>query len=136
MPIISWTDAYSVGIQQIDDEHKELISIINKAYDASENTSDEATLNELALDLRRYALMHFATETVLMKESGYPDAEEHLRQHKDFTRHTLVTNSTRSADNRVLDPIKTIKYLSDWLNTHILETDMELAKFLIEKKMV
>lgn len=133
MPLLSWEDSYSVGVAQIDKEHRQLIDMINKAYDSAEDGNDEKALKELVSGMRDFAFTHFATETELMKRHGYPDAENHLKMHKDFTVRATISSSMPASKDWTLDAIKIFQFLADWLNNHILETDKQLGKFLNEK---
>lgn len=123
MPIIRWSDEYSVGVERIDEEHKTLIDMINKAFD-SVSDRDE-TLKQLTLDMQEYAIMHFSTEDKYMVDYGYPHTKSHLESHRLFIRH---------AHGEVpLEPIKIIKFLAEWLNSHIKEEDKALGLFLQSK---
>lgn len=130
MPLIQWEDRLSVGVEQIDNDHKLIIRMINKAYDSSK--VDHETLQELINDMRTYALNHFATETSLMKKYGYPETDRHLRQHKDFVMRAVVTSSLDATKDWSLDAVKVFQYLSDWVDNHILVEDKKLGRYLNE----
>ncbi|WP_432738518.1 bacteriohemerythrin [Maridesulfovibrio sp. FT414] len=132
MSILKWREELSVGVEVVDDEHRQLIAMINKAYDSVENMEEEKVLIELVGEMRKYALTHFATEERLMDQYGYPGADEHRRKHNEF----MITAA--SSDNMIskgveLEPVKIFKYLADWLRLHILNTDKELGKYLNSK---
>lgn len=132
MPLLTWNDDYSVGVKQIDDDHKKLLEMINKAYASAEAGVDEdITLADLVADMIKYAQDHFATEARLMKEYNYPNATQHQLEHGDFTARAIVSGGTLSQEWS-LDPIKIFRFLADWLTNHIMKTDKELGKFLNE----
>lgn len=133
MPILEWQETYSVGVSRIDEEHKKLIAMINKAYDTSENGQDDEAMSELITDMIDYATTHFATEAELMREHGYPDSQAHLLEHGDFTARVVTTGSMKPSEDWHLDPVKIFKYLASWLNNHMMVNDMKLGKFLNEK---
>ncbi len=76
MSILTWKKEYSVGVRIIDNEHKQLIAMINKAYKSVENMEEEKIMVELVEEMRKYAMTHFATEEKLMELYNYPGADE------------------------------------------------------------
>lgn len=133
MPVLTWDESYSVGVRKIDNEHKLLIAMINKAYDSVNDQDDQDALRELADDMRGYAKSHFATEADFMVKYDYPGIEEHRRKHNDFMLHAAPTAKLFSNEGQDIDPLKVFKYLAEWLSDHIQETDKELGAFLNEK---
>lgn len=133
MPVLSWKKEYSVGVEQIDNEHKQLIEMINKAYDSVEDREEEEVLSELVKEMQQYAKTHFATEAAFMKIHDYPEVESHRLKHNDFMMHAAPAGKKLTSDGKELDPIKVFKYLADWLTDHIMETDKHLGAFLNEK---
>lgn len=123
MPIIKWADIYTVGIEQIDEEHKTLIDMINRAFDSNKDKAE--TIAQLTEDMKEYAIMHFATENKFMADYGFPEEASHAAMHADFLSHSDGENP--------LEPIQLIKFLADWLNSHILESDKALGEFLQSK---
>ncbi|CCO22947.1 bacteriohemerythrin [Maridesulfovibrio hydrothermalis] len=133
MSILTWKDEYSVGVRIIDNEHKQLIAMINKAYDSVEKMEEEKVLLELVDEMRKYAMTHFATEEKLMEIHNYPETAEQKKQHNDFMIKAASSDNMLSSDNGAVDPIKVFKYLADWLRGHIMGTDKKLGIFLNEK---
>ncbi|WP_320006911.1 bacteriohemerythrin [Maridesulfovibrio sp.] len=132
MPILKWDENYSAGVKILDDEHKQLIAMINKAYDSVTNMEEDIVLRELVKEMRAYAASHFATEDNLMNTYGYPALAEHLEMHESFAVKAEALNNLVSSGDKV-DPVKVFKLLADWLRDHIMKTDKELGKFLNEQ---
>ncbi|OEU66219.1 MAG: hemerythrin [Desulfovibrio sp. S3730MH75] len=133
MPILTWKDDYSVGVKKIDEEHKMLIEMINKAYDSVETMREEKILVELIEEMRSYAMTHFATEEMYMKHYNYPLSDTHRMQHNEFLIKVASTDNLLFSDNSKVDPLKIFRFLADWLRNHILKTDKKFGAFLIEK---
>jgi len=129
MPILTWKDSFSIGVSQIDDEHKILIGMINKAYDSVVEKTEESVLIELVKEMKAYATLHFATEESLMKDFNYPNTENHKSAHDDFTIKTAAIE-TMLENGKKTHPSEVLKFLADWLNSHILFTDKQLGDFL------
>ena len=90
---IGWDDRYSVGIQLIDDQHKELIKLTNRLY-IDCLTGGEGTQDYFKFALRRtmdYIEYHFSSEEQLLEKMRYPDRQNHKKQHEDFFRMPRLT---------------------------------------------
>ncbi len=88
--MIKWSDKYSVGISKIDEEHKKLIGIINKAVVASKHKDNSKEIIEILREMNDYAQAHFVTEENYMLGFGYPDYEQHKKEHQAFTIETIA----------------------------------------------
>jgi hemerythrin len=132
MAILSWREEYSVGVGLIDEEHKRLIAMINKAYDSIADMREHEVFEELVEDMRVYAAEHFRTEERLMAEYGYPGAKAHKMAHDDFIIRASVTNSMLAKGERA-DSSQIFSFLAEWLNKHIMGTDKQLGVFLNTK---
>lgn len=133
MPILPWNDEYSLGVEAMDDHHRQLFEMINQAYDSADRMSDHEVLSRLVDGMNEFAQVHFELEEGLMEEHGYPKLDEHRRQHQDFRMRAMITKTMQPGEDWELNAVKIFRYLADWLNDHILETDTELARFLNEK---
>ena len=119
--MIKWEDKYSVNVSIIDEQHKKLIDIINKAITAKQHNNPEA-LSEILYDMTIYAQEHFKTEEAYMKEFEYPEYQSHKNEHTDFCIKALVYgNRETKGDYQITDDI--LEYLQQWLVGHIQITD-------------
>jgi len=69
-----WDDAYSVGFEPIDNQHKELVKMINDLFESCKNgaaAADKAFL-QTVVKAADYARKHFSDEDKYMQSSGYP----------------------------------------------------------------
>ena len=60
---LEWNDIYSVNIKEIDSQHKNLFSLINKVQFSDKdkpNTKEE--INKILDEMNDYAIYHFDTE--------------------------------------------------------------------------
>jgi len=93
-----WKDEYSVGIEVIDDQHKQLLKVINKLYTAFSLKKNNENLELFLNELSEYAKTHFKTEEQLFDLYNYKDKVNHVTKHKEFidkiTRFHNKTTST------------------------------------------
>ena len=71
MSMVAWDDAYSVEIQEIDEQHKCLIEIMNELYTAMANKSNRDLISDVLDKLVDYTKVHFAVEETLMRVFHY-----------------------------------------------------------------
>ena len=119
--MIEWDDKFSVGVQRIDEEHKKLIDIINKAAVTNKFKKIRVVLATLD-EMINYAGYHFLTEETYMVGSDYPEYLFHRNEHIGFTDKVIdFQNRVVSGDSQVVNEAQ--EFLKQWLVNHIQETD-------------
>ncbi len=105
-----------------DEEHKELIGILNKAIIATAHDDSPAEIREILREMTMYALTHFKTEETYMEEFNYPDYQDHKEEHRGFYIETSAYLDKMIKGNyHIADEI--LEYLKGWLINHIQDTD-------------
>lgn len=125
---MEWKKEYSVGIHEIDEQHKtltECISSIEQAVAQYDPRSAHTALVRLA-DL---AQAHFTLEESLMRIHDYPRLEEHADDHKQFSVH-LRTLQERFLTTDVLND--RIEFLYEWKDTHMQKHDKSYALHVLK----
>jgi hemerythrin-like metal-binding protein len=82
MPLLQWKDSYSVGIEAVDYEHKELIELINRLYDELGAADYPLFASAFFGDLIKAISAHFALEERFMRERGYDQFPQHKADHE------------------------------------------------------
>ncbi|MBT6050193.1 MAG: hemerythrin family protein [Candidatus Scalindua sp.] len=119
--MIEWDVKFSVGVQRIDEEHKKLIDIINKAAVTNKFKKIRVVLATLD-EMINYAGYHFLTEETYMVGSDYPEYLFHRNEHIGFTDKVIdFQNRVVSGDSQVVNEAQ--EFLKQWLVNHIQETD-------------
>ena len=126
---LTWEDALSVNNSIIDGQHKELISIFNKAYDALQNHDTDIELIEVISHLSTYSIFHFREEEQLMKKGHLPDYEEHVEKHQYFINKVREFKNSLSYDNSELKE-EVFLFLANWLMEHIQVTDQDYKAYI------
>jgi hemerythrin-like metal-binding protein len=125
MEKITWVPSLSVGVAEIDRQHKQLI-----AMDGTTVSSE--TVSGVLTDMTEYADYHFGSEEKHMQAYGYPDLEVHKNQHAEFIRKTAEFSLATMAYKETI-PTEILSYLRDWLVEHIMKADMQYKPFFEEK---
>jgi hemerythrin len=129
MSYLQWTENLSVGVTQMDDHHKKLVSLINMLFDAMSGDATstvETVLNDL-LDYTRY---HFAEEEKLLAASDYPDLEEHQGIHRAMVKEVLDMRQRYLDKPASVPPNEALDFLSKWLMRHIIGKDLRYRPFV------
>lgn len=131
--MIKWNDRYSVHIPSIDEEHKELFDIIGELGAAMKNGQSNGVLGETLDRLVQYAGKHFDSEEKLFREHHYPQTDEHKAKHDEFIDKISEYNDLFRKGTNIVS-VQLLGFLSDWLVKHIMQEDLQYAKFLSETK--
>jgi hemerythrin len=128
-----WADELSVGIEEIDVQHKLLVGLVNRLYDETiVHQADAATLDEILNELVEYTIIHFAVEESLFRIFDYPATEIHTRHHNELKGQVLeLQQKVKRGEVKV--NIELLVFLKNWLQHHILEEDKLYGPFLIQQ---
>ncbi|HEX2952453.1 MAG TPA: bacteriohemerythrin [Bacillota bacterium] len=134
MSSIQWTTYLSVGIDFIDDQHKELFNRINILLEACNNGKGKEVISGTFDFLQSYVVQHFQAEEAYMTRYNYPAYPEHKVQHDRFIEDVLKLKSQLDSEGASgLIVIQTNRVVVNWLNKHIRNVDTLLGEFLKSK---
>jgi hemerythrin len=130
MKRMQWNDSLSVGIEQIDNQHKKWIEHFNNASEAIEAKQTPTQISKTLEFLMDYTEVHFSTEEKYMTDLGYAGLGEHKARH-DQLRSTLANLVKDFEDEGVTSKLAEAidSFLGNWLIQHINEIDKKFAAF-------
>ena len=120
MAFINWTDDLSVGVKKIDEQHKKLIEIINKAHETN-LVDDKKKGNEIFNELIEFIRVHFTTEEKYFEQCNYSGAEEHIAEHMKYTEKVLKFKTDYDAGSCNCGEF--LDFLKEWLTNHLIKMD-------------
>jgi len=138
--LIVWNDKLVIGIDKIDEQHQILVNLFNEANIKLTTNNNAKFLEEITRNLLSYALYHFETEEVLMRQYDYieesvEEADAHIREHRSFSAKVVaVRNEIKTGV--LISREDLLSFLNSWLINHILNTDKVLAAFLLESENI
>ena len=129
---IEWSPLYDTKHKIIDEQHRELVNIINDLYLST--IDQKINKNEAFISAAKrcieYTQYHFKTEEKIMDIINYSDAENHRAMHREF--YNEVINQIKNyQEGQPFIANKLVKYLKDWLLEHIAFRD----KIFVEELM-
>jgi hemerythrin-like metal-binding protein len=126
---LEWNDGMSVGIPEIDEDHKRFISLIDELNLSIAERMKATEIKRRLQHVIEDANQHFEQEEKFFRERGYPNAEGHARSH----------NNVRNTLKKIQDSFIPYGLEAEWLDaaliikqiliSHILTEDMQYADY-------
>lgn len=132
MAYIDWEEKHSVGVKDMDDQHKKLFALINDYYEAITQKKTKQATAQLLQGLLGYVRYHFGDEERLMLANDYPGYQQQKAQHDHFIA-TVHDYQKRTTQQTLLLPLEITGFLKDWLVEHIQGADKQYGPFLNAK---
>lgn len=134
--MFKWKDGFSVNVKKIDEQHQELFRLGTELYilvAAKDGVDHYDEIMGVIDGLAKYTVYHFAYEEKLMNDNAYTGFGEHKKQHDAFVD---KINSIKSDDVDIKQEkvgMDLIVFIANWIERHILGSDMKYREHLNEK---
>ena len=132
MAFISWDEKYTIGIRELDAQHRQLVVLLGELYDAMQANHAADSLGRTLSQLVAYTRTHFTTEERIMAQYDYPGLEAQKKEHAVFV-DKIMKFKTDFDSGRTTISVSLATFVKDWLFTHILGSDKQYGPFLISK---
>ena len=126
-----WDDRYKLGIDAIDDQHKQLFALVSKLYALDDDKSTKEELKDILNEFSEYMKNHFEDEEEYMLSIGYPGLEEHKQLHKDLI--DKLASVIKSSKKLSILKIKMRVIAKRVLIEHIVREDIKIKLFEMSK---
>lgn len=131
---IEWTDDLCVGVDKVDDQHKEIFSRYRAFIDACKAGKGKDEVVRLIEFLGFYVETHFAAEERLMDQVEYPELAAHAEEHAYFKALVERYKQQIAADGASISLIAELnRALLNWLIDHIKKSDMEMGGYVTDR---
>jgi hemerythrin len=135
MALLEWNQKYSMEIGEIDTQHKQLFSIINRLSARRKLNPDLQDVVHVLEELSDYAKEHFKMEECLMQKTGYTAYVSHNLDHRRFIERIKEFKKMLNGGNIVILTSKLAEFLKNWILDHLILTDHEFYAYIKEKKI-
>lgn len=127
---IVWTPALSVGVENIDSQHKIWFEKADQLFEAGKTGKSKEVIAQMFDFLDDYTKQHFRDEEAYMTKINYPDIEEQKQLHKNFIAELakLKKDFQESGGNITLI-INANQMIVDWLTKHISTMDKKIGTY-------
>jgi hemerythrin-like metal-binding protein len=129
MALMRWSDCYSVGVKNLDEQHAEFIELMNELESSMQQGQIQSNVGSLLSRLMTHAHEHFSTEERLMETAGFPGLAMHRVEHQallfdveEFAIHF------KQGDHAV--GIELLNFLRGWLINHLQQMDQKYSAWL------
>jgi len=128
--LMEWSDQLSVGIQEIDEQHKVLVDLLNQLHDAIMNHHGAEATGEIMDKLCEYTKIHFAVEESILRILDYPDYDDHKKHHEQLLTQVRELRHKMESEGHSIS-FELLHFLKRWLTIHILEEDKAYTEHLL-----
>jgi hemerythrin len=129
MSILTWRKSYETGLVEIDNHHKHLIFLLNKSHSLYRSVLPKEDLPLLLSELIEYTIYHFNAEESKMLKHSYDGYKIHKEEHDSFIEKIQIFKDAYKKDYTALT-MELFVFLSHWFTSHILESDIQMGKYL------
>jgi hemerythrin len=132
MPMIQWSSTLSVGLSEIDGQHKILIGLINELSDAMAQQKGKEVVGKTIKGLLDYTITHFSNEEKYFDRFKYENTADHKREHALFISRVREFQSDYEKGTLGV-AVDVMFFLSDWLKKHIQGSDKKYVPLFSSK---
>ncbi len=132
---LEWKQNLATGVEEIDNQHKELFGKVNNLLDACNQQKGKDEVGKVVKFLEDYVITHFGAEEKMMKKTAYPGYSLHKQQHDQFIKDFLILKDNFEKEGATTHFVINVNHkVVDWLIKHVGNTDKALGAFLLAKK--
>ncbi len=131
--MFKWKENFSVNVKSVDEQHEELFRLGSELYalvSAKDGVDRYDDIMEVIGRLADYTVEHFTFEEGLMQENGYDDFDNHKKQHDAFVDKVKSIKAEDVDMRQKKVGMDLIVFIANWIENHILVTDMKYKDFL------
>ena len=129
MTLIVWRDEFSVGVASVDQEHREMIELINELDNAMAQDADCITVISTLGEIYAKISAHFALEEKIMRDANYREFTSHKEDHERLL-DSLLTIIDSVDDEGRYDRPELSSGLDRWFTDHFRTHDARLHRRL------
>ena len=122
--ILTWTQQLSTHVDEMDEEHKKLIALMNHLYEINNKRVPKIEIKKALAALGAYAQEHFSDEEQYMERINYNQLTTHKILHKQLI-DQFVEHSKKFDESGDVLPDAFFQFLKFWLTTHISHIDVK-----------
>lgn len=126
--MFKWKSEYETGVKLLDEQHKKLFEIANRAYELLSNELYIDKYNkimEIIEELKDYTVFHFKSEEEYLLKIGYRKFLSHKIEHDSFIKKFDDIDFNHIDHNQDQYIKELLEFIYVWIDDHILVKDRE-----------
>ena len=131
--LINWKNEYSVGVDEIDAQHKNLLDMLNTLLQAIVEKTSKEGMEKVLEEMINYVDFHFKSEEKYTKP--HPNFSEHRLEHWQFVKTTMEFQK-KFGRNENISIQEIFEFLVNWLTNHIIGTDVRDFTYLRKNNLL
>lgn len=120
--LLDWVSDLKLDISEMDDQHEQLIKLLNMVYAAFRNNKNKKEIKDNLKSFIDFASYHFGKEEQYFAQLGFEEAKEHTAEHQAFLK-KIKQFQTDYNTNKVKFLDEIMNYIKEWLFIHITSFD-------------
>jgi hemerythrin len=124
---MTWNNEYSVGVNNIDNQHLRIMTIINDLHMSIQLGRGRGAIKAILVELMACTRVQFQFEEELLKVLEYPEYEEHVGLHDEIRNRIHILHHVALDEN---EPELVLIFLKEWWRNHILVEDMKYSEYV------
>ena len=130
--MFEWKPEYSIHVQGVDAQHKELFRLAESLRVAMMAGQGAVAVGKTLDRLADYTSVHFAYEERIMQQCCYPDYEAHKAIHDDLIRQVFELQGQYRRGQTIT--VQVLHFLKNWLVDHIANQDARLGPYVAKNR--
>jgi hemerythrin-like metal-binding protein len=124
-----WTPEYSMGDEQLDQQHQQLFRILNRLESALLEGTGREAIGGIIDELYQFSSGHFGLEERKVRDCACPEYPQQVRDHQRFA--TKIEEFRAAlAGGRTLLPAEVLMFAEQWIESHLKVCDVKCRRYL------
>ncbi len=128
---LEWDSSLTIGVSNIDEQHKELFDRLNQLLIAMKEGKGKDEVMRILDFLEEYVYKHFNDEEDIQRKYKYPEYDIQCNQHEEFKKELQKLREVfKIQGTSALLALNIQRNMITWCKNHIMILDKDLGKFL------
>lgn len=130
--LIEWGPKYMLGLKEIDDQHYEIVKLINQIHESvNSGVRDHKFVLSVLKQLDAYVSHHFSTEEKIFVATKYPGMDQQKREHRVFS--AQVRELHKQFEKSFFDLRSVLRFMVGWFMEHTQGSDRNFVTYWKEQ---
>ncbi|SCA58210.1 putative Methyl-accepting chemotaxis protein [Candidatus Terasakiella magnetica] len=135
--LIHWNHAFDLGVEQLDQDHQNLVELINQLDQLVKTNAPHSDILQLLEQTERDLITHFTHENeYIRKAQSGKEAENHLKFHDVTLEYLAKIILQFREDPESISAKDLLNYLHGWIIDHIINQDHKMRDDLERKGII